>query len=78
MGLALVSAQAYLSVLQVMHGRLRLAHDEATAVLAVVDRRGWAAEPQALGPYVALGMTFLARDRLDEAADIIDCRPGGK
>lgn len=71
MGLALVSAQAYLAVLQVMSGQFRLAHDEARAALDVVDRRGWGSEPQSLGLYVALGMTFLAWDRLDEAADII-------
>jgi LuxR family maltose regulon positive regulatory protein len=71
MGLAEMSAQGHLSVLQVIDGRLRLANAEASAALQVVDRRGWAAEPQALGLFVALGMTLLAWGRLDEAADVI-------
>jgi LuxR family maltose regulon positive regulatory protein len=37
----------------------------------MVDRRGWAAEPQSHGLHVALGMTLLALDRLDDAADTI-------
>jgi LuxR family maltose regulon positive regulatory protein len=71
MGLAEMSAQGHLSVLQVIDGRLGSADTEASAALQVVDRRGWAAEPQALGLFVALGMTFLAWDRLDDAADVI-------
>jgi LuxR family maltose regulon positive regulatory protein len=71
MGLAEMSAQAHLSVLQVMHGQLGAALAQASAAQQVVDRRGWAVEPQALGLYVALGMALLAQDRLDEAADII-------
>jgi len=72
MGLSLVTAAAHLAVLDVIHGRLRQAHRRASAVRGLVDRRGWAAEPQALGLYVALGMTLLARNRLEEAADIVD------
>jgi len=71
MGLAEISAQSHLSILQVIRGRLETAHDEAGPALNLVDRRGWAAEPQALGLYVALGMTYLAWDRLDAAADTI-------
>ena len=71
MALTAVNANAYLAVLDVIRGRLNEAHRRATAVRQVVDRRGWAAEPQALGMYVALGMTLLARNRLDQAADII-------
>ena len=71
-GLTMVSARAYLSVLDVLHGRLQQAHRRATSVRAAVERRGWAAEPQALGLYVALGLTLLAWNRLDEASDIID------
>lgn len=72
LGLTVVSARAYLSVLDVLRGRLRQAHRRATAVRAAVDRRGWAAEPQALGLYVALGLTLLSWNRLDEASDIVD------
>jgi LuxR family maltose regulon positive regulatory protein len=71
MGLASISAQAHVAVLQMIHGHLTAAHDEARTAQQVVDRRGWAAEPQALGLYVALGMTLLAWDRLDDAADIV-------
>ncbi len=71
MGLAEISAQAHLAILQVIHGQLGLAHAEASAAQQVVDRRGWAAEPQTHGLYVALGMTSLARDRLDQADNSI-------
>ena len=71
MGLAEISARAHLSVMQVIRGQLRSADDQARSAQLVVERRGWAAEPQALGLYVAMGMTLLAWDRLDDAADII-------
>lgn len=72
LGITMVSARSYLSVLDVVHGRLQRAHRRATAVRAAAERRGWAAEPQALGLYVALGLTLLAWNRLDEASDVID------
>jgi LuxR family maltose regulon positive regulatory protein len=71
MGLAEISARAHLSVMQVIRGRLAPADDQARSAKQVVDRRGWAAEPQSLGLYVALGMTLLAWDRLNDAADIV-------
>ena len=71
MGLAEISAQAHLSVLELIHGQLRAAYDRAHAVQQVVDRRGWVAEPQAHGLYVALGLTLLAWDQLDAADDTI-------
>jgi len=71
LGLAEMSAQSHLSVLQVIRGRLRTAHDDAGRAMQVVERRGRGAEPQALGLYVTLGMTFLAWDRLEAAADTI-------
>lgn len=71
MGLAEISAQVNLSVLQVIGGRVRAAHDDASAAQLIVDRRGWAPEPQSLGLYVALGMTLLAWDNLSEAADMV-------
>ena len=71
MGLAEISAQGHLAVLQLLHGRLRSAHLDAGAALQIVDRRGWAAEPQSLGVSVALAMTLLAWDRLKEAADVV-------
>jgi LuxR family maltose regulon positive regulatory protein len=71
MGLAEISAQAHRSIFQVILGQLRTAHDEAGGALQLVERRGWGGEPQALGLYVALGMTLLAWYRLDAAADMV-------
>ena len=71
MGLSVVTAVAHLAVLDVIHGRLHRARRRASAARDLVDRRGWAAEPQTLGLYVALGMTLLAESRLEEAADVI-------
>jgi len=70
--LALVASHAHLAVRDVMLGRLHSAHRRATAARSVVDRRGWAAEPQALGLYVALSMTELAWNRPAAAADVVD------
>jgi LuxR family maltose regulon positive regulatory protein len=70
--LALVAAHAHLAVRDVMLGRLHSAHRRATAARDVVDRRGWASEPQALGLYVALSLTELAWNRPAAAADVVD------
>ena len=43
LGLTVVSARSYLSMLDALHGRLRQAHRRAASVRAAVDRRGWAA-----------------------------------
>ena len=72
MGLTVLSAQTYLSVLDVLHGAMRSAEARATEARHAADRRGWSSEPQVLGLYVGLGMTLLARDRLAEASDVID------
>ena len=71
-GLAMVAAHAHLAIRDVMLGRLQSAHHRASAAERLVERRGWASEPQALGLYVALSMTALARDRLAEAAGVVD------
>lgn len=70
-GLTAVTAGAHLAVLDVIHGRFDEALRRTTDARQVVDRRGWAAEPQALATYVATGMTMLARNRLAEAADTV-------
>jgi LuxR family maltose regulon positive regulatory protein len=70
--LALAAAHAHLAVRDVMQGRLRSAHHRATTARRVVDRRGWASEPQALGLYVALSMTELAWNRTADAAAAVD------
>ncbi len=70
-GMTELNAVAHLAMLQVIRGDLQSAYREADAAQEAVDRRGWAAEPQALGLYVALGMTLLAWNRLAEASDVI-------
>ena len=72
MDLSEITARAHLAILDVIHGRLLRADRRAGAARPLVDRRGWASEPQALGLYVAAGMTQLAWDRSAEAADTID------
>ena len=63
-----LNAQAHLALLDVLHGRLDLGHRRALAAHDALAERGWELEGQALGIYVGLGLTALARDRRDEAA----------
>jgi LuxR family maltose regulon positive regulatory protein len=70
-GLTALTAGAHLAVLDVIHGRLDDAHRRSTEARQVVDRRGWAGEPEVLAMYVAAGMTLLARNLLTEASDTI-------
>ncbi len=71
MDLSELTSQSHLAILEVINGDLRAAYRRVRTALDVVDRRGWAAQPQAQGLYVALGMTLSAWDRLDEASDAI-------
>ena len=71
-GMTEVSAKAYLALLDAIHGRLPDAHRRAVAARDIVDRRGWASEPQALALYAALAMTHVEWNQLDAAAEIID------
>ena len=68
MELAERNAQAHLALLDALHGRLSSAHRRATTTLQALDRRGWGSELQALPGYLALGLTYLARNQPDQAA----------
>ena len=72
MPIAHLSAEAHLSVLDLIHGRLGRADQRASSARSVADHRGWGSEPQAFLLYFALGMTDLARDDLDSASVVID------
>ena len=71
LGLSGLTAQAHLGLLDVVHGRLEVGARRLAGARTIIDRRGWASEPQVLGVYAAAGLLELARNRLDDAADII-------
>ena len=67
-----LNIQAHLAVLDVIHGRLHQAHQRALVAQELMDRRGWAAEGQALGVHLSMGLTQLAWNRPDLAMVHID------
>ena len=73
-GLALteLSAQAYLAILDVIHGRLHEARRRADAAQDLAVQRGWTGQPQALALFAALAMTQLEQGQLDTAAATVD------
>ena len=74
LGIALAgfSAEVYLALLDVLHGRLRRGYRRACDAQRSLDRRGWGSEVQASAGYVSLALTHLARHQLDRAAVQID------
>jgi LuxR family maltose regulon positive regulatory protein len=56
------------AVLDALQGRLRQAGRRARDGMAIIDKRGWAAEPQALASFLAQGLIGLARGESDIAA----------
>ena len=70
--LAGFSAEVYLALLDVLHGRLRRGYRRASDAQRSLDRRGWGSEVQASAGYVSLALTHLARHQLDRAAVQID------
>ena len=72
LGLTTVNAAAHLALLDVMHGRLHAADKRVASTMAVLDRRGWGSEGQALGVYLTAGLTLLAWNHLDQAAGQIE------
>lgn len=74
LGLSLteLSAHAHLALLDVIHGRLPDALSRTAAAQEVANRRGWTAEPQALGLFAALAMIHLEQGRVDMAATVAD------
>jgi LuxR family maltose regulon positive regulatory protein len=63
-----LNAIGHRAVIEALQGRCRQAHRRALEGIDIVDRRGWASEPQALASFLALGLVELARHRPVEAA----------
>ena len=59
-----LNALGHHAVLDALQGRLRQAGRRARDGLAIIDKRGWAAEPQALASFLARGLVGLARSDL--------------
>ena len=63
-----LNAIGHRAVVEALQGRSRQAYRRGAEGVDIVDRRGWASEPQALASYLALGLVELARHRPAEAA----------
>ncbi len=63
-----LNALGHRAVVEALQGRCRQAHRRALAGVDIVERRGWASEPQALASFLALGLVELSRHRPVEAA----------
>jgi LuxR family maltose regulon positive regulatory protein len=66
-----LNSTGHLAMLDTFQGRLRRGQRRATGALEIIERRGWASEPQALTTYVALSQIALARQRLAAAESYI-------
>ncbi|WP_207842022.1 LuxR C-terminal-related transcriptional regulator [Williamsia soli] len=71
-GLTVLSAASYLSLIEFLLGDLDQAETESTASLAAAERRGWAREPQLLAAYAAAALVHLERGELEKAERYID------
>ena len=69
MGLHLVNLNAlgHRAALDVLRGRVRQAERRAREAQQIIDRRGWASEPQALTTSLTLATVALSRHQLDAA-----------
>jgi len=65
-GLTELSAQSHLALLDVIHGRLRAAAQRAGAALDLAARRGWTAEPQAVGLHAASALVDVEQGRSEK------------
>ena len=63
-----LNALGHHAVVDALQGRLRQATRRARDGVAIIDKRGWAAEPQALASFLAHGLVGLARAELGPAA----------
>ncbi|MET0865486.1 MAG: LuxR C-terminal-related transcriptional regulator [Nakamurella sp.] len=63
-----LNAIGHHAVLDALQGRLRQATRRARDAVAIIDKRGWAAEPQALASFLAYGLVGLARGEATNAA----------
>jgi LuxR family maltose regulon positive regulatory protein len=66
-----LNSTGHLALLDTFQGRLRRGQRRASGGLEIIDRRGWASEPQALTTYVALSQIALARHQLAAAESYI-------
>ena len=62
-GLTELNVHGHLALLDVIHGRLPAAAQRAEAALELADRRGWTAEPQALGLHAAVALVAVEQGR---------------
>ncbi len=67
-----LNAIGHHAVVEALLGRCRQAHRRALDGMGVIERRGWASEPQAVASFLALGLVELARHRPAEAATQIN------
>jgi LuxR family maltose regulon positive regulatory protein len=63
LGLTELSVHGHLALLDVIHGRLPAAAQRAGAALELADRRGWTAEPQALGLHTSMALVNVEQGR---------------
>jgi LuxR family maltose regulon positive regulatory protein len=71
-GLTELSVHGHLALLDVIHGRLPAAAQRARAALSLASRRGWTAEPQALGLHAAIAVVNLEQGRFRFSDNIDD------
>ena len=74
-GLTELSVHGHLALIDVIHGQVPAAAQRTEAAMDLADRRGWTAEPQALGLHVALAMVNLERGRFAVTGDVSDDEP---
>jgi LuxR family maltose regulon positive regulatory protein len=67
-----LNVHGHLALLDVIYGRLPAAAQRVEAALEIADRRGWTAEPQALGLHAALTMVNLEQGRCASARSLSD------
>ncbi|WP_168176657.1 LuxR C-terminal-related transcriptional regulator [Williamsia sp. 1135] len=72
LGLTVLSAASYLSLVEFLLGDLDQAETESTSSLAAAERRGWAREPQLLAAYAAAALVYLDRGEREKAERYID------
>lgn len=58
-----LNAIGHLAVLEALQGRCRQAYRRAAEGIGIIERRGWASEPQGVASFLAAGLVELARHR---------------
>ena len=71
-GVTELSVHGHLALLDVIHGRLPAAAQRAEAALDLAGRRGWTAEPQALGLRAAIAIVNLEQGRFGFSDSVDD------